>query len=312
MSTDAELALAAVAADLIESISLARAAEMAAGLPGRERVMGPREREVARHANPDYAKLRGIPPLDPSAEKWCSYCGNSNPVQLVPGPDHEHGFDDWMCRDELDRHCQARHERRWPPMPERAEPVVMKLARQADDAQAARQQARQQQAAVAQAVARQMWHPPGWTSVPGEGSVDEFGQWRPPQPPARPLIPLAPQAHGYEHTLAGGAYKGHLLSGQWRPFYYGGHPGHVPPALYGSEPAQEGPQEMPGTDAPPGPQERPDGRAGRRMGRARRSLRYSGRRSASKPQAHPGIDGSDSFHGGGADTGGPSGGSSET
>lgn len=245
---ETELALAQVAADIIESISMARAMELAAGLPGRERVMGPREHEVARHANPDYARLRGIPPLDPGAEKWCSYCGNSKESELVPGPDHEHGFSDWMCKDSLDRHCQARHERRWPPMPEKAEPILMKLARMQDDAAAARQQwgqphqqehepaDRQDKPAGQQAEPPSQYAvPPGWQFATQNGVYDVHGTWHPPV-----QLPVAPPSRfdAYAHTLMNPAHRAHLLSGQPRPHYYGG-PHYVPPGvLSGQEGAQ--------------------------------------------------------------------------
>jgi hypothetical protein len=218
--SDTELALAGIAASLIDDIVVARSLELAAGLPGRERVMGPHEHEVARQANPDYARLKGIPPLDPGAEKWCSYCGNSNPGQLVPGPDHEFGFSDWMCRDGLDRHCQARHERRWPAMPEKAEPILMKLARMQDDAQADAVRARQQAAQQPQEPAEQpeQYTLPGWSAATVNGAYDVHGQWRPPMP--------AYQA--YARTLAND--RSHLLDGGPRPHYYPG-PNHVPLAV---------------------------------------------------------------------------------
>ena len=245
METDeTQLVLAGLAADLIEEISLARALEMS-GLPAR--VMGPREHEVARHANPDYQKLRGIPPLDPGARKWCGYCGNSDPDQLVPGPDHEHGFNDWMCKDSLDRHCQARHERRWPPMPSRAEPVLMKLARQADEAQAARQvprpapQPEQQQEPAQQEPAKPPV--PGWQFSPF-GSIDPFGSFHPAMQ-ASPLSHLISGGASMSHAISGGQqHMGHTISGIAR----GRAQGQVPA---GGVSGQQEPQRDTSTGIPP-------------------------------------------------------------
>lgn len=250
---ETELLLAQVAADIIESVSMARAMELAAGLGAPERVMGPREHEVARHANPDYAKLRGIPPLDPAAGKWCSYCGNPEESELVPGPDHEHGFNDWMCRDELDRHCQARHERRWPPMPGRAEPVFMKLARQADEAQAARHQ---QEPAGQQEPAQQqqepVYQPPGWQMPTVNGAYDANGTWHPPisytQPPAWQLSHVISGGASMSHAISGGAqHMGHTISGIARGHAQGQQ------GAYGAQDGQQAqyePQQQ-GTEIPP-------------------------------------------------------------
>jgi len=210
---ETELALAQLAADVVNDLSTARILELAAAGQAA-RVMGPREHEVARHANPDYQKLRGIPPLDPAAGKWCSYCGNSDPGQLVPGPDHEHGFNDWMCRDELDRHCQARHERRWPPRPDLAEPVLMKLARQADEADAARLS--RQQPAARQEPAAQQETMPGWQAVPGVGTYNTKGDFLPALPQFNPLAHLISGGAPMPHTIAGGAHMGHTIAGMAR------------------------------------------------------------------------------------------------
>jgi hypothetical protein len=327
-TNDAELALAQVAADLIESISLARAAELAAVLPGKPRdwrSLGPRARGMAESAG---MPREGATP-DRPGEHYCDICGCADQDQIEPGPDAEHfGADKaaWMCKDANARACEARKLHRYPPRPDLV-PEAMLSALDADDAaQAARKQAQQQQAVAAQAAARQQWHPPGW-QVTENGSYDEFGTWRPNLPPVHPLVPPAPVVHSaYSHTLMNPHNRTHLLSGQQRPHYYGGHSGYIPPGLYGAEGHQEAPQGQPVTSGPGGAQAVPgavpgqpggDRPLGQQQGpvpvlpqfqamlpehgpklqpvprrRGRKALRYSSRKPARK---HPGTGGSDSF-----------------
>jgi len=250
-----------------------------------------------------------------------------------------------MCTDANARACEARKLHRYPPRPGLV-PEAMLSAVDADDAaRAARQQA-QQQAVSAQAAARQQWHPPGW-QVTENGSWDEFGTWRPNLPPARPLVPPAPVAHSaYAHTLMNPHNRAHLLSGQQRPHYYGGHPGYIPPGMAGgSESAAGAPQgqSAPGVQQPPagapspgqpaqGAPQPPAGavrgleggdmaqgqqRALEQEPQWKTPLPEQGAKLKQEPRkrkpkhGHPGVSGSDSFSAS-PDTGGPGGGGSET
>jgi hypothetical protein len=204
--TDTELALAGIAASLIDDIVVARSLELAAGLapaPAQRdwRSLGPRARGLAEAANPDY-RAHGVTPDRPGHEdrtRHCEICGATRGT-LIPGADGPAGA--WTCENE--RECEARKLHRYPPRPDLVpDAVLTALSAQDEAAQAARTGQQQVSEAAEQAVARQMWHPPGWTpGGPGEGSWDEFGQWHPSLPPARPMLPFPPQAHGaYAHTL---------------------------------------------------------------------------------------------------------------
>jgi hypothetical protein len=350
----ADAALLGLVNELVDSIAAARYLDLAARHPlpapprdpprSREwRHLGPRARSMAEGANPD---LPATP--DRPGKHYCDICGCADPEQIEPGPDKDtFGADDcaWMCTDANARACEARKLHRYPPRPDLV-PEAMLSAVDADDAaRAARQQA-QQQAVSAQAAARQQWHPPGW-QVTGNGSWDEFGTWRPNLPPAQPPVPPAPVVHSaYAHTLMNPHNRAHLLSGQQRPHYYGGHPGYIPPGMAeGAEPAAGAPGGQQVTPGPEGPQQTPGARleggdvplgqtgqmpvrpgrqwqsplpehgpklkqpAPRRRGR---KLTYSPGKPARR--GHPGVSGSEGFHGGGAGdvAGGPGGGSSET
>jgi len=147
--TDAELALAAVTADLVESIALARAAELAAVLPGhdpgppRPPTWGLTPTQLHLAANRDE-----ITPVRKGAKKWCGFCGNTREDQLEPGADQQNFKtpDDWLCKDEHERACHARHSRRFAPDPGKVPSALMKVAGDYDAARAARQAAQQQQA----------------------------------------------------------------------------------------------------------------------------------------------------------------------
>jgi hypothetical protein len=321
MTDTAETAFLALAADLAAEIRAGKALELElvapAPAPPRDwRSLGPRALGLAEAANPEY-RAHGVTPDRPGHERHCDYCGSTR-AELVPGIDGEDGA--WTCRDE--RQCLARKAHRWPPRPDLVPDAVLTALSRADDtqaAQAARTGQQQVQEAAAQAVARQMWHPPGWTSGgPGEGSWDEFGTWHPGLPPASPLLPPPPAVHGaYAHTLMNPHNRTHLLSGQQRPHYYGGHPGYIPPGVVsGAQSAAE----LPGGTVPAAPQDGGQGAPGPVQGQEggdvelqhvthpaalparpgqqfatppdgvrprKRRLRYSGQRPVRKHPQHP-------------------------
>ena len=236
---EADAALTALAADLLEELSAGRALELAAGLaPPRSpdwRTLGPRALGMSEAANPDYA-AHGVTP-DRPGRKSCAYCGRTG--DLEPGPDKDWLGDkaDHFCTDS--RACIAARERRWPPRPDLVDSAMLSAVG-ADDARAAvaaRQQADQQQAAPEPqqeyAVA------PGWQYAGANGSIDANGTWRPPvllpAPPARPAA--------FRHTLA--HYYGFQATVHTLASHYGAA-SFVPPvspdaAQDGSQSATDGP-----------------------------------------------------------------------
>jgi hypothetical protein len=312
-------------------------------------------------------------PEAPEAEQWCGYCGNSDPADLVPGPDAPYfgAQADTFCADE--DACGQNRERRYPPDMSRVPSWVLDTHRSLSEEEAAGAMVR----AVAGIAAREYYlelsaaieaepdEPDGdalelsgqqpWRDEPAwwgpAGAYDTRGVFH----------PAMPRFNNWSHTISGGAHMSHAISGGAPPPGGSGarlsalraarqqlqaqrQAGQNPPP-YGAEPAREGPQ---GTGVPAGEVQAPDGRPGGGDGqfyqaargvpqpgpqwaavpgtgpepqpapprRRGRKLRYTGRRrQAARPrQGHPGIDGSDSFHGGGAGdvAGGPSGAASET
>lgn len=251
---EAELALAQVAADIIESISLARAMELTAGLPGKPPGLTPRQRDAAFAHNPDYRALKGIPPLTPGAGHWCGFCGNPDESQLEIGCDGQKfgTLDDWICKDQFSRQCTSRRERRWPPRPEMVPEGIMAALAAADEHDAARlsrQQPARQQPAQQQEPAQPAAAVPVSQAAAYGGWYDQLGQWH---------APGLPQWNAWSHTIAGGAHTGHLLSGQQgaqRPHYYAG-PGYIPLGMLsgaeGSQAHRDTSTEIPPYGVPPG------------------------------------------------------------
>ena len=268
--TDAELALAQVAADLIETISLARAAEIAASgvlpKPARDwRELGPLARGAAEAANPpEYLRRPGPSAVVPLArsEKACGYCGNPDPGQLSEGPDQRYGFtDDWLCAPEHERACIARRERRWPPDPSKVPDAVLTALSQADEAHAARL-TRPAPAAEEQPEPREPL--PGWQES-AYGALDTRGGWH---PAANPFYAAEWVASPWGHTLRNPQHRSHLLgSDAFMRQAYGraAGPGRdaAAAAHWGAESAREpsGGQQVPqgaqGGQPPPGGQGTP-------------------------------------------------------
>ena len=265
-------------------------------------------------------------PLVKGVGKSCGYCGNPDEGQLTEGDDQRYGFEnDWLCKDEHSRACVRRRERRWPPRPDRVDPVLMKLAGQADEEQAAR--ARQQYRPPAPEPAQEQQEPAqqqgwrtaeGWT-VTAYGSYDVHGGWHPP----------LPQWHSRSHLISGGADMSHTIAGGNDPLR-GRHP-------HGAVSGAQSASGLPGGTAPPAPQDGGQAAPGLVQGaeggdvvigqvpggqwmaplpehgaklkrpaprRRGAKLAYS---SGRKPARKHGIAGSDSFNSS-LDTGGPGGG----
>ena len=221
--------LVAFCSDLVSQIASGRAEaavrqELAKTAPPEP----PRSREWRHHAalalstaeaaNPD---LPATP--DRPGEHHCDICGCADEKQIQPGPDAEHFGPDkaaWMCRDE--RACEARKNHRYPPRADLVPDAVLAALSATDEEHARR---RQQQApvppAAQQETAQEQETMPGWQVVPGVGAYNLRGDF----------IPAPPQYEAYGHTLMNPAHRAHLLSGQARPHYYGGHPGYIPPGV---------------------------------------------------------------------------------
>ena len=264
--------------------------------------------------------------------------------ELRPGgpgarPDHRYLGEqaDKFCADE--DACAGNRERRYPPDMSRVPSWVLTAGSEAAEQEAAGALVRAAATAAPRAyyleltaaaepdgeeiaLAGQPVPLPGWQATPS-GAWDTRGDF----------IPVNFNwAHwNWRHTIRGGARMSHAISGGAPPPGGGGArlaalragrrqqlqaqraAGPNPPS-YGSEPAQEGQRGQRGPEIPPeGAPARPgQQRAPAPRRRGRRALLYSPRRRPSRQPPHPGTDGSDSFHAGGADTGGPSGGSAET
>ncbi len=245
---EADAALTALAADLLEELSAGRALELVAGLaPPRSpdwRTLTPRQLSLAESANPD---LPATP--DRPGAHHCDICGCADSQQIEPGPDKEYfGADKcaWLCKDANARACESRKLHRYPPRPDLVPDAVLSAVGADDAGQAARAAAQQEpqsgKPAGEQSEPGQQegWQTPeGWVTT-ANGSWNARGDWLPPLP--------AYQA--YAHTLMNPAHRSHLLSGSARPHYYAGA-NYLPAAMYGAEPAQEAPggqQGRPGRD----------------------------------------------------------------
>ncbi len=207
---EAELALAGVAADIIESISMARAMELTAGLPGpprRPRELTPRQRDLAD--NHDLATT------DRPGRPHCAYCGGTA-GKLVPGPDREFLGDkaDHFCSDE--RACIARRERRYPLDPSKVPPELMDLARRQDEADAARLPAPPPEPESQPQHEHEHEILPGWQATQ-YGAWDTAGGWHP--GPNR-FYADAWAASPWSHTLRNPRHHTHLLGPQ-APGLYG-------------------------------------------------------------------------------------------
>ena len=211
---EAELALAGVAADLIESISLARAAEIAASgvlpAPPRDwRDLGPLVLGLAEAANPDY-RQHGVTPDRPGHEdrrRHCEICGSTR-TPLVAGADGEDGA--YICDLGHARECEARKTHRYPPRPDLVPEAVLSAV-SAEDARLARLSA---PAPAQQEEPEPEYQPYVYSNQ--YGAYDKQGGWHP--APDR-FYADAWAASPWGHTLRNPAHHGHLLGPQAAGLY---------------------------------------------------------------------------------------------
>jgi hypothetical protein len=247
----AELAMTALARDLVEELAAGRAIEMTAGLaparPRDPRTLTPTQLSLAEAANPD---LPAAPdrPGHGDRQKHCDYCGGTR-GELVPGPDGEDGY--WLCADE--RGCIARHAHRYPPRPDLVPSAALDVAAAADAARISRQPVHDVVSLSGPEVTDSGQAGPG----PGElGWFDSEGGWHAPGG--------VWAASPWGHTLRNPAHRSHLLGPHAAGLY--GHlyrPSRYSQILSGQQaeetsPGQAGP-EIPAEGVPEGVRQALDG-----------------------------------------------------